>query len=82
MLPSCGEITKIKFPVKTLSDLNKTFTAGSPHKALVGGYDDRHCHLQTRGVLLLSAPHLDQSHKVQVMKFDVVWPRRVFCRVH
>lgn len=28
--------------------------------------DDRHRHLQTRGVLLLPGPHLDQSHKVQV----------------
>lgn len=28
--------------------------------------DDRHGHLQTRGVLLLPGPHLDQPHKVQV----------------
>lgn len=33
----------------------------------MGVNDDRHRHLQTCGVLLLAATHLDQSDKVQVM---------------
>lgn len=32
----------------------------------MGVDDDGHSHLQTRGVLLLSGPHLDQPDKVQV----------------
>lgn len=54
-----------------LTHCKQAFIAGSPHKDLVGGNDDRHSHLQTCGVFLLAAAHLDQPYKVQVINLTV-----------
>lgn len=54
--------------------------AGSSHQAVVGGHDNGHSHLQAGGVFLLSAPHLDEPHQVQVSRL-FSRPTARFCRV-
>lgn len=79
LVASCGEIIIVK-PYVTL--MCQTFIAGSPHKDLVGGDDDRHSHLQTRGVFLLSTAHLDQPHEVQVINLTLIFSSPCGCTVY
>lgn len=79
LVPPCGNLNLHTLLVCQCCMRNWFCSAGSAHKDLVGVYENRHSHLQTRGVFLLCTAHMDQPHKVQVISLLM---NSTFCLCH